>query len=263
MRAVSGSHCLGLVCAVVFVGSLNTIYQGSASGIGSHARGLAAKAPPARAGLIPAGYTEDAPDETGINLALLGLPDTGMEFGPFASIHKPRTPISIPYSSHPSYPSHLHTSSSPKLTPDEAAAEARRAELGDLIARCGRDYGVDRFLITAVIKVESNFNPGVVSPEGAQGLMQLMPDMAQEVGITDRLDPVQNVTGGTIYLARQLQEFQGDLPLALAAYNAGPSAVRKHGGIPPYQVTRNFVDKVIDYQRHFQRSSNVVPGMME
>jgi len=86
--------------------------------------------------------------------------------------------------------------------------------------------------------------------------MQLMPGTAREVGVTDSLDPVQNVTGGSIHLARQLREFQGDLPLALAAYNAGPGAVRRYGGIPPYQETRDFVDKVIYYRRHFQRGSN-------
>ena len=139
------------------------------------------------------------------------------------------------------------------LTPALSAAETRREKLAGVIRRCEREYGVDQFLITAVIRVESNFSPHVVSREGARGLMQLMPSTARSVGVKDSLDPVQNVVGGSIYLARQLKDFDGDLRLALAAYNAGPDAVRKHGGIPPYRGTSDFVNKVIYYHRQYSQ----------
>jgi len=138
-------------------------------------------------------------------------------------------------------------------TPAASAPEAPRDELGGIIRRCESEHGVDRFLITAVIKVESNFNPHAVSPEGARGLMQLMCSTARDVGVADSLDPIQNVTGGSIYLAQQLRAFDGDLRLALAAYNAGPGAVRRHGGIPPHQETQNFVNKVLYYYGQYSQ----------
>jgi soluble lytic murein transglycosylase-like protein len=114
-----------------------------------------------------------------------------------------------------------------------------------------RVYGVDRFLITAVMKAESDFDPYAISPAGARGIMQLMPETAKSLGVVDCFDPAQNIAGGTLYLATQLRAFNGDLSLALAAYNAGPEAVRKCGGIPPYRETRNFVQRVTSYYQHY------------
>lgn len=111
-------------------------------------------------------------------------------------------------------------------------------------------YGIDRFLTAAVIKVESDFNPYAVSSAGARGLMQLMPGTARSLGVVDIFDPAQNIAGGTLYLAKQIREF-GDLSLALAAYNAGPEAVRRHRGVPPYRETRAFVVRVTQHYRRY------------
>ncbi len=113
--------------------------------------------------------------------------------------------------------------------------------------------GLDPDLIRAVIRVESNNDPRAISPKGAQGLMQLMPGTQAHLGVTDPFDPRANVEAGSIYLRRQLDTF-GTLDLALAAYNAGPGNVQRHGGIPPFAETRNFVQRVLAlYHGEFQK----------
>lgn len=114
----------------------------------------------------------------------------------------------------------------------------------EIINRASQIYHLAPELIAAVIRVESDFNPGVVSNKGAQGAMQLMPDMQQELGVVDPFDPEANVLAGCAYLRQQLDRF-GSLELALAAYNAGPGNVLKYGGIPPFTETRNYVRKVL------------------
>ena len=136
----------------------------------------------------------------------------------------------------------------PVVTP--AAAAVRPAALtssgsvpfADLFRAAGARYGVSPALLAAVAKVESNYNPNAVSKAGARGLMQIMPRTAAGLGI-DPLDPTQAVDGAARILAGNLKEF-GSVPLALAAYNAGGGAVRKHGGIPPYAETQAYVPKV-------------------
>lgn len=126
-------------------------------------------------------------------------------------------------------------------------ATALPATLYDgFIERVAREQGLPADLIKAVALVESGFDPHAESPKGAQGLMQLMPATAAQYGVEDAFDPLQNLRAGTIHLRRLLDEFGGDLVLALAAYNAGSGAVRRHGGVPNYRETREYVRKVND-----------------
>jgi soluble lytic murein transglycosylase-like protein len=112
------------------------------------------------------------------------------------------------------------------------------------IAAASKETGVSPSLLSGVIAVESRGRADAVSPKGAVGVMQLMPDTAREVGVTDRRDPHQSVMGGARYLAQMLKRFDGDETKALAAYNAGPGAVERFGGVPPYAETRAYVEKV-------------------
>ena len=119
-----------------------------------------------------------------------------------------------------------------------------------LILLNAREHSVPPALVKAVIAAESAFNPSAVSQKGAQGLMQLMPATAASLGVTDALLPSENVRGGVRYLRRMLDRF-GDMPRALAAYNAGPTAVDRYRGVPPYRETRDYVKRVLEYYRHY------------
>ncbi len=119
-----------------------------------------------------------------------------------------------------------------------------------IIGLAARRHDVSPALVKAVIAAESAFEPGAVSHKGAQGLMQLMPATSSYLGVEDPLRPEQNVQGGTRYLREMIDRY-GDLSLALAAYNAGPTAVDRHGGIPPYRETRDYVARVLSYYRTY------------
>ena len=125
------------------------------------------------------------------------------------------------------------------------------AEFDSIIASCCNLYGVPRSLVKAVIHAESGYNPNAVSSKGAEGLMQLMPGTAQQLKVSDSFNPSDNIRGGVKYLKFLLDTFKGDVTLALAAYNAGLSRVAKYGGVPPYEETRNYVTKVLNYQKSY------------
>jgi hypothetical protein len=122
------------------------------------------------------------------------------------------------------------------------------------IRDAARRHAVDESLIRAVIHAESAYRHDAVSPKGAQGLMQLMPATQRELAVADPYDPALNIDGGTRYLARLLDQFGGDVDLASAAYNAGPDAVRRHGGIPPYDETREYVRRVRILLRRYRQA---------
>jgi len=121
------------------------------------------------------------------------------------------------------------------------------------IAAAANKYGVDAALLAGLVKQESNFNPRAQSGVGAKGLTQLMDGTARGLGVTDAFDPAQALDGGARFLAGLLKQFHGDEKLALAAYNAGPGAVQKFGGIPPYQETQRYVPKVLGFAAQFRR----------
>ncbi len=125
-------------------------------------------------------------------------------------------------------------------------------EFEPIINSLAAEYGVDKSLVKAVIHAESGYNPNAVSPKGASGLMQLMPKTARDLKVCNTFDPHDNIRGGVRYLRFLLDTFKGDVPLALAAYNAGLSKVSKYGGIPPYEETRNYVARVLSYQKSYQ-----------
>ena len=124
----------------------------------------------------------------------------------------------------------------------------------DEIAAAAASYGVDVALLRAVIHAESAFNPMAVSNKGAQGLMQLMPGTAGDLGVTDAFDVAQNIGGGAKYLAQLLKDFNGNTQLAAAAYNAGEGAVQKYGGIPPYDETQVYVQRVETLRDRYQKA---------
>ena len=128
----------------------------------------------------------------------------------------------------------------------------------ELIRRYAGQYNLDEALVKAVIKVESDYRPHIVSSKGAQGLMQLIPETARDMNVVDPFDPSENIHGGTKYLRLMLDQFNGDLELALAAYNAGPGTVKRHGGIPPYTETLNYIQRVKHYLDYYRQAGDAL-----
>lgn len=133
----------------------------------------------------------------------------------------------------------------PKITPLTGTLKERFETIQPLVQKYAAQYNIDINLVNAVIRQESGFNPNAVSHAGAQGLMQLMPSTAKSLGVKNPFDPEQNLAGGIRHLAGLLEQYQGNVALALAAYNAGSGAVAKYNGIPPYKETQNYVRKIL------------------
>lgn len=142
----------------------------------------------------------------------------------------------------------------PQKTIIDFKPNKRERNYHSIILEAGDRYDVDPALIKAVIMAESGYDPTAVSKKGALGLMQLMPTTVDELDVEDPFDPVHNVNAGVKYLKGLLNEFEGDLELAIAAYNAGSKKVRKFNGIPPYNTTQNYVRKVFEYYYYYQNN---------
>ena len=123
--------------------------------------------------------------------------------------------------------------------------KVRMAQWKTIIQKAGSTYGVKECLISAIIVHESDGYCNVVSRAGAKGLMQLMDETANDMGVNDPMDPTQNIMGGTKYIGRLIRHYNGDIQLALAGYNAGPTVVKEYGGVPPYPETKQYIDRVL------------------
>ncbi len=149
-------------------------------------------------------------------------------------------------------------SAQPRRSPagESTAPEAGRGPdaFDELIKKAAGREGVDAELVKAVVAAESGFNPKAVSSAGAKGLMQLMDGTARSLGVKNSFDPAANIAGGTKFLRSMLDKF-GSVPLALAAYNAGPGAVDKFGDVPPYAETRSYVDRVLSLRQRYEKEA--------
>ncbi len=135
-------------------------------------------------------------------------------------------------------------------TPNTPSAHA--TPFHGIISKAAGRYQVDPALIQAIIMAESGYNPNARSKKGARGLMQLMPATARSLGVEDSYDPEDNIDGGVRYFKKLLDRFEGDVSLALAAYNAGSRYVRKYNGVPPFRATRIYIKKVLQYHEKYR-----------
>ena len=205
--------------------------------------------------IVPAGCPGVASGLCPLALAS-AAPETGplprAEARPFASRHLlgvgvllltmvPGYLASRPTSAHGT-PHVIHAPAAPRAEPQRTASSM---DIDAVISAVATRYGISVDLIAAVIEAESEFNPRAVSRTGARGLMQLMPETAAMLGVSDPFDPLENIEGGVRHLCSLMDRFNGNLPLVLAAYNAGERAVINHGGIPPYRETRQYVNRIL------------------
>jgi soluble lytic murein transglycosylase-like protein len=159
------------------------------------------------------------------------------------------------------------TASAPATTATAGLMATGASELpadvpfGAEITAAAKKHGIDPALLAGLVKQESNFNPNAGSPAGARGLTQLMPGTAAGLGVTNVLDPIQSLDGGAKYLRQQLDAFGGDVTRALAAYNAGPGAVQRYGGVPPYAETQNYV-RIVQANAAQYRAAGATPSIL-
>ncbi|TGL41545.1 lytic transglycosylase domain-containing protein [Leptospira perdikensis] len=137
-----------------------------------------------------------------------------------------------------------------QASPNQTDGKTKPADIFGTIESIAKSQGMDPNLVKAMVKAESNFKPKAVSPKGAMGLMQLMPETAESLGVSDPFDPEDNIGGGVKFLKGLMKEFK-DPEKAIAAYNAGPGAVKRYKGIPPYEETQKYVNKVKRYYKDF------------
>jgi soluble lytic murein transglycosylase-like protein len=146
----------------------------------------------------------------------------------------------------------LYLREGPKAAPRERTADLPGATwMTGYVDRFSRANDLPPALVHAIIKAESNGQRKAVSPKGAKGVMQLMPFTSKRLRVADPFDPIENIEGGIRYIKELLDTFEGNLTNAVAAYNAGPAAVRKYGGVPPYEETRLYVRRVMDLYRQY------------
>jgi hypothetical protein len=150
-----------------------------------------------------------------------------------------------------------------KMTPHTGAAIKRFSVSGaksehvfhPIIVAAAKRYRLEPALVKAIIFAESGYNPKATSKRGAQGLMQLMPKTAKALGVKNSYNPAENITGGVKYFRRLVDKFNGNIKLALAAYNSGSKNVRKYQGVPPFKETRNYIRKVFKYYKHYKKET--------
>jgi soluble lytic murein transglycosylase-like protein len=181
-------------------------------------------------------------------------------------------PAPAPTSTSSAFATQLATASAQTTAPAATTASAGLMSVGaselpaDVpfgaeITAAAKKHGIDPALLAGLVKQESGFNPSAGSPAGARGLTQLMPGTAAGLGVSNVLDPAQSLDGGAKYLRQQLDAFGGDVTRALAAYNAGPGAVQRYGGVPPYAETQNYV-RIVQANAAQYRAGGAAPSIL-